>query len=213
MPYYNSLLDCEKYYNFYYHLTLSLIYQTFIIIFNIIMKSSFTSYAQNFMQFVSPNGKNHQEINVYLNNGGVIVQKQENYLINNNILVINKFDNNLNTTSSKMSGYKNRKEKEKFDINDLTMKQKEDEIINYVNRKDFLNKEFNNRQDVFGNPISKLKQHKVTFSDKIPHKKKILVEIVEVTSYKKYNIDNTFNDEQKNVFKCTTNPLTCCILF
>jgi hypothetical protein len=143
------------------------------------MSTSFTKYAQSFMSNMAPTNTNmnHQNINLFLNNNGIIVQQQDNYNINNNYLVINRFEG-----ASK----------------DLMNK----EMIIIPAQSNIQEEAERQRRDSRGIPIVKgLKKHKVVFADRMQNKKS-LIEKVEIESYKKYNMDNTFQDEPKTSTGC-----------
>ena len=143
----------------------------------------FSKYADNFLS--NPNvGKDMPVVSsgfkVVINNQN-INSNTSNVNINNNILVINKFDQQKSINKS------NELEKSGnplFDMEDLNSPKK--------------------RVDRRGNEITRHnKKFKVTFLDKIS--KKRLVEVVDIESYKQFNLTEEIpsNNNQKN---------SCCII-
>jgi hypothetical protein len=145
------------------------------------------------------NNANQNNINYFINNSNITVNKQENYNINNNILVINKFAGETPMTPIKQNNVVIIKNVENPFSN-------EREILFGTSGKN----EKNERVDRKGVVIVKGgKKHRVTFIDKIGNRKS-LIDMVDVESYKKFNIINTFSEaESRN----SAGSLNCCIIF
>jgi hypothetical protein len=187
------------------------------------MTSSFTIYAQNFMNHVNlqPNSSQamNQNINLYVNNPSVNIQNKETININNNYLVINQFvDNNngkipvpvqinqINDSNISKVILKNNP----FVMNSELNNQNEKEyMIEDVNINPNIEGKFQ-RRDRRGVPIMKgSKKHKISFSDSSGSKSNF-VDVIRIESYKNVNALNTYNES--NVSK-SSDSVSCCSIF
>ena len=196
--------------------------------------TSFTQYAQNFMNHmaVPTSSQNvNQNINYYVNNSNVTIQNKETYNINNNILVINKFQDgqtvpgdlnqytqqNLDKNIVVTNKYTNLNNPQVININNPNNKEgnmnnkshslKKDKEISLEDPKDEMNK---SRFDRKGEEIKKGgKKHRVSFIDRV--EKQGLIQKVDIESYKKYNASNTFA-EGEIASNASSGGVSCCII-
>lgn len=142
---------------------------------------TFSKIADNVItnQYSGKQNAPPSNINVVISNSKI--GKSSNVNINNNILVINKF----NKEEEKKSNAE-KSENHVYDIEDLNSPK--------------------GRIDRKGNEILKnRKNHKVTFIDKVT--KKRLVEIVDIESFKQYNITEEISDDKGK------SRNSCCMTF
>ena len=175
-----------------------------------------------------------KEINITSNN----YSEKEDLLVNNliissNIPKLEKTDNNENKQIGEINDFKKKtnlaltlspkKGRKKNNIIDIMEKSKKDNnirrrsVVNFLSkdeikfREDIIKAE---RKDVFGVPINKRnkKKVKVTFSDTI--KKDIipkqLVEVIPITSFKKFNYIEGLPNEEDSVSNKST--CKCCLI-
>ena len=192
--------------------------------------TSFTQYAQNFMNHmaVPPTATQNvnQNINYYVSNSNVTIQKKETYNINNNILVINKFPDNQSVPNS-LNQYTQQNIDQKIVLNQNCTNLKEATVININNKDNTNNKPITNlfnekeisqeeqkkeqerlRFDRKGESITKGgKKHRISFKDHVD--KQGLTQKIEIESYKKYNASNTFAEGEiaKNA---NASGVSCC---
>ena len=140
-------------------------------------KVGFTTYADNFIttKTTSNQHSTNPNINVVINNTNTNKTTQ-NVNINHDILVINKFPNKANQQSST-----DKPVTPLYDIEDLNSPKK--------------------RVDRRGNEINRNnKRFHVTFIDKIT--KKRLVNVVDIESYKAYNLEENIPPNHNNQNSC-----------
>ena len=181
------------------------------------MSSSFTTYAHNFISKLPSNvlqkTQNNQNSNIsyLINNSNVTVNNNSGILnINNNILVINKFPAGVNV--DQILDNQQRKIKSSSFLNNIVSNNRS--IFTKAERpqemkggEDISSQGIPNleRLDQRGVPIIKRgKKHKITFADK---NKKVLVERIDVESFKKYNVPNTFDDRNEK-----DKSTSCCLI-
>jgi hypothetical protein len=139
----------------------------------------FSEYAKNFFNkaahepgLPAVNVMPVNQINYYVNQNNFNIGKQENYNINNIVVMKGDVSNNEEGVSPGKSPSKS-------------------------------------RQDRRGVSIEKKgKRHRVTFIDRVDEKR--LCDVVEIESYKQYNIDNTYNEGGHH--RSSSESLSCCII-
>ena len=175
-----------------------------------------------------------KEINITSNN----YSEKEDLLVNNliissNIPKLEKTDNNENKQIGEINDFKKKtnlaltlspkKGRKKNNIIDIMEKSKKDNnirrrsVVNFLSkdeikfREDIIKAE---RKDVFGVPINKRnkKKVKVTFSDTIKKDNipKKLVEVIPITSFKKFNYIEGLPNEEDSVSNKST--CKCCLI-
>ena len=140
-------------------------------------KVGFSTYADNFITTKTPPNQysTNPNINVVINNT-TTNKTTQNVNINHNILVINKFPNDPSKQSSP-----NKLVTPLYDMEDLNSPKK--------------------RVDRRGNEINRNnKRFHVTFIDKIT--KKRLVHVIDVESYKAYNLEENIPPNHNNQNSC-----------
>lgn len=150
------------------------------------------------------NPKNSNNVNLLVQNPYVnLFKKEDKIQVNNNYIFVNS-NRSLKSVLSTIKNIEGESEEEGKN-KDAKEKEKEKELLNSS-----VNTPVSpTRVDRRGYNILKGgKKHRVTFADQIKSKSSLL-EIVNIQSYKKYNIDNTFDTTSKG----SRASIACCSIF